>query len=481
MRRPRFRVASVALSAAAAIAACHRAPANDPRMMAEWMHTLYGAIRAERVSPPVASRFMAYAAVGLYAGLAATNPKLPPLTGVLNGLPELPEGDPGRRYDGTMTAITAERLVLDSLLREALPTTKASISRLVDSIGRARIAQGIGEDVRSASEDLGRRIGLALVTWARADGFDATRGRAYKPPAGEGLWLNDNPPNIYASQNLSGASTLVAPDNPANTLRNGNTSDRNLIINRPKKSATLPPVNMSGATEPYWYEVRTFALDKWNACRIPEAPSYSMDTSSALYKNANEVYRVNRGLTPEQRAIALYWADNAGESGTPVGHWLAIAGQMVSEQHLSAEEAAKLMVMTAVAQADAFYAAWGYKYQYNLLRPRTYIRRVIDSTYEPFIPTPPFPEHPAGHATQSAAAAAVMTALMGTVAFEDSSGLWIGHDVRKFSSFKAAADEAGISRIYAGIHFPSGNDAGRTLGKCIGDQVVQRFKVTPRQ
>jgi membrane-associated phospholipid phosphatase len=449
-------------------------------MMAEWMHTLYGAIRAERVSPPVASRFMGYAAVALYSGLAAANSALPPLTGVLNGLSDLPQPDPGRRYDGTVAAINAERVVLDSLLRESLPTTKASIGRLVDSLGKARNARGIGDEVRAASEDLGRRIGLALVKWARADGFDGTRGRPYKPPVGEGFWFNDNPTNTYASQNLSGASTLVAPGNPSNAMRAGATSDRNLIIDRAKTSKTLPAVNMSGATEPYWYEVRPFVLDKWNACQIPAAPSYATDTASELYKNANKVYRVHEQLTPEQKTIALYWADNAGESGTPVGHWLAIAGQMVSEQHLSAEEAAKVMVMTAVAQADAFYAAWGYKYQYNLLRPRTYIRRVIDSTYEPFIPTPPFPEHPAGHATQSAAAASVMTALMGTVAFEDSSGLWIGHDIRKFSSFKAAADEAGISRIYAGIHFPSGNEAGRALGKCIGDQVVQRFKVSPR-
>jgi hypothetical protein len=450
-------------------------------MMAEWMHTLYGAIRAERVSPPVAARFMGYASAALYSGLAAANPKLPPLTGVLNGLKELPQGDPGRRYDGTMTAIHAERVVLDSLLREGLPTTRASIVRLVDSLAAVRLKQSIGEEVRASSEDLGRKIGLAIVAWSRADGFDSTRGRPYKPPAGEGLWLNDNPATVYAAQNLSGASTLVVPGNPSNAMQPGGTSDRNLIVNRPKKSATLPAVNMSGATEPYWYQVRTFVLERWNACVIPAAPEYSTDTASALYKNANEVYQVHQHLTDEQKTIALYWADNAGESGTPVGHWLAIAGQMVSEEHLSAEDAAKLMVMTAVAQADAFYAAWGYKYQYNLLRPRTYIRRMIDSTYEPYIPTPPFPEHPAGHATQSSAAASVMTALMGTVAFEDSSGLWIGHDVRKFPSFKAAADEAGISRIYAGIHYPSGNEAGKTLGKCVGDQVVQKFKVQARQ
>lgn len=449
-------------------------------MMAEWMHTLYGAIRAERVSPPVASRFMAYASTALYAGLAEGNPRLPPLDGKLNGLKELPAGAPGQDYDGTFAAISAERVVLDSLLREALPTTRASIARLVDSLGAVRRGMGVRDDLRERSERLGRDVGLAIVRWSRGDGFDATRGRKYMPPVGEGLWLNDNPPTIYAAQNLSGASVLVAPDNPANTLRRGAVSDRGLILNRPKTSATLPAVNMSGATEPYWAEIRPFVLTRWDQCPIPPAAPYSTDTASALYKNAHEDYVINRSLTPEQKAIALYWADNPGESGTPVGHWLAIAAQMVSERHLSAEDAARLMLMNAVAQADAFTAAWGYKYRYNLLRPRTYIRRVIDPTYEPFIPTPPFPEHPAGHSTQSSAAAVVMTALLGSVAFDDSSGLWIGHDVRRFPSFDAAADEAGMSRIYAGIHYPSGNEAGKLLGRCVGAQVVQRFGVTPR-
>jgi len=131
----------------------------------------------------------------------------------------------------------------------------------------------------------------------------------------------------------------------------------------------------------------------------------------------------------------------------------------------------------ALATSDAFIAAWGYKYKYNLIRPRTYIRRLIDTTWEPLIPTPPFPEYPSGHSTVSAAAAEVMTALLGETSFEDSTSIVIGHDVRRFDSFRAAAREAGISRIYGGIHFPTGNVGGRALGECIGTKVVERFKV----
>jgi membrane-associated phospholipid phosphatase len=290
--------------------------------------------------------------------------------------------------------------------------------------------------------------------------------------------VNDAPANIYASQNQSGASEFVALDNPSNVLQAGAVSDRSLILNRPKKKvATLPAVNMAGTSEPYWGQIRPFVLRSWDECALPAPPDYSADTSSARYRDARDVFAAKTALTPEQKEIALYWADNAGESGTPVGHWVAIGAQMVSERHLSAEDAARLMVLTSAAQADAFISSWGYKYKYNLIRPRTYIRRLIDTTWEPLIPTPPFPEYPSGHSTVSAAAAEVMAALLGDTSFEDSTSIVIGHDVRHFDSFRAASREAGISRIYGGIHFPTGNVGGRALGECIGTKVVERFKV----
>jgi hypothetical protein len=446
------------------------------------MHTLYGVIRVERMSPPVASRLMGYATTALYAGLASTSKDLPSLSGVLNGIPEFPRATSERDVDGALAAITAERVVLDSLLREALPTTRAALQRVADSLTQTRSAVGISATRRARSDSLGRRIGLAIVAWSRTDGFDSTRGRPYTAPTGIGYWVNDAPGNVYASQSLSGASDFVALDNPANVLQAGNASDRALILNRPKKKvATIPAVNMAGMSEPFWGQVRPFVLRTWSECPAPEPPTYSADTASARYVDARAVFDAKKSLTPEQREIAFYWADNAGESGTPVGHWISIASQMVSERHLSAEEAARTMVLTAAAQADAFVASWGYKYQYTLIRPRTYIRRLIDSTWEPLIPTPPFPEYPSGHSTQSAAAATVLTALIGNVPFEDSTSISIGHTVRHFDSFKAAADEAGMSRVYGGIHFPSGNTAGQALGRCIGEKVIERFRAAHAQ
>jgi membrane-associated phospholipid phosphatase len=468
---------TAALLSAAFAAACSRAPDTDPRMVSEWMHTMYGAIRVERLSPPVASRLMGYVSTALYSGLAAGTPTMAGLNGAVNGFPVLPTPPSPGDIDPTIAAVAAERVVIDSLLREALPTTRAALTRLADSLVQARVVGGASQTVRAASEDIGTRIGAVIVAWARADGFDSTRTRPpYATPVGPQYWVSDAPGTIYASQNMSGASEFVALDNPANVLRAGTVSDRGLIMNRPKRPSvkTLPAVNMAGLSEPYWASIRPFVLRDWKECPTPPPPPFATDTGSVLFKDAELVRTTRAGLTPEQRAIALYWADNAGESGTPVGHWLSIASQMVSERRLSAEDAARLMVLTSLAQADAFIATWGYKYQYNLIRPRTYIRRVADSMWEPLIPTPPFPEYPSGHSTVSAAAATVLKSVLGDTPFDDSTGATIGSPVRRFESFTAAAEEAGLSRIYGGIHFPYGNLGGRALGECVGAKVVAR-------
>lgn len=480
----RIRVAlacTVAFLAAAASAAtaCRPAPAPAPdaRMLSEWMRAMYGTIRVERMSPPVASRLMAYTTTALYAGFVAADPELPSLERVFNGIPRLPRAATAAELDGTYTALAATRVVLDSLLVEGLATSRASLARLTDSLSSARqVVSGSGAR-RARSDSIGRAIGSLIVAWAHTDGFDSTRVQpVYHPPVGPGRWVNDAPASTFASQSISGASEIVTPANPANQLRDANTSDRALILGRPKApgAKALPAVNMSGMSEPYWGQVRPFVLERWDSCQIPPPADYSTDVHSSLRDNAQAVRDANTALTPEQRTIALYWADNAGESGTPVGHWISIASQMVSQRHLSAAAAGRVLMFTAIAQADAFIAAWGYKYQFSVLRPRTYIRRVIDPTWEPLIPTPPFPEYPAGHSTQSAAAATVIAALIGDGPFDDSTSMSIGHAVRRFPSFGAAAVEAGMSRIYGGIHFPSGNASGRDLGTCIGTAVAAR-------
>lgn len=472
----RFRTACL-LFLAIPVGACSRPPETDPAMVAEWMHTFYGIVRSERIGPPVASRLLAYASIAMHEGLAAATPGMLSLSGAANGLPTMPATERGVRYDPTIVAVSAERTLLDSLLGQALPSTRAILGRLADSLVADRLANGANEELRERSEQLGAAIGNTVVGWARGDGFTETRGRAYSPPVGEGLWGNEAQRHLGATQSFSGATEFVGLDNPANALRPGAASDRNLVMSRPRAagSSELPALNIVGITEPYWHTVRPFMLRSWDECPIADPPAYSTDPASEFYREAMAVVEAQRNLTPEQRTIALYWADNPGETGTPAGHWLAIAGQMVSQRNLSAPEAARLFVAAATSIADAFIAVWGYKFQYNLIRPRPYIRAHIDSTWEPMITTPPFPEYPSGHSSQSMAVAEAIVGLIGDGPFEDSTSVAIGHEVRRFTSFYEAAEEAAMSRLYGGIHYPIGNSAGVEVGRCIGRLVVERI------
>lgn len=459
--------------------ACARPiPPPDPQFVSEWMRNYYGLIRAERVSPPVASRVLAYAAVALYEGMAAASPGLVSLVGRLNGLDSLPRPAADKQYDPILVALAAERAVLGSLFVEGLPATLAALATLADSMETARLAQGIPDVLRDDSRDLGARLGAAILAWAARDGFDSTRTRPYKPLSGPHYWVNDARADEYTPQNLSAVRDFIALDNPAAALRGGEVSERGLAVTRPKAADIRGPkaVNPVGATEPWWGTLRPFVLRSPAECLTPPPVAWSTSPRSEFYAQAQRVYDVGRTLTDEQLQTALYWADNPGQTGTPMGHWLAIGSQLVSQLDLSAEQAAEMFVLVTLAQSDAFIGAWHEKYRVNLLRPVTFIRRFIDSTWTPAIVTPPFPEYPSAHSGQSASAATVLTGLFGTVAFEDSTNLALGHPVRRYASFKEAADEAANSRLYAGIHFPMGNENGKVLGRCIGRVVLERLR-----
>jgi len=183
------------------------------------------------------------------------------------------------------------------------------------------------------------------------------------------------------------------------------------------------------------------------------------------------VYQAVTNLTPEQRTIALYWADPPGTISGP-GHSIAIANQILVQKGADLGVAAETYARVGLAVGDAITALWWAKYHYNLLRPVTYIQKVIDPTFMTVLPTPPFPEYESAHSTQSAAAATSLEYLFGNqVPFVDHA-----HDAedfapRSFDRIYAAAEEAGVSRIYAGIHFPSGNLDGQALGRCVAAKV----------
>lgn len=128
--------------------------------------------------------------------------------------------------------------------------------------------------------------------------------------------------------------------------------------------------------------------------------------------------------------------------------------------------------------ADAFISCWDEKYRSNLIRPETLINQHIDESWSPLLQTPPFPEYTSGHSVVSGAASEVLTNIFGeNFSFDDSTEIPYGLPARSFSSFRNAAKEAAISRVYGGIHYNSAVVEGLTQGKKIGDLVIEKLEL----
>jgi hypothetical protein len=125
---------------------------------------------------------------------------------------------------------------------------------------------------------------------------------------------------------------------------------------------------------------------------------------------------------------------------------------------------------------DAIITCWREKYRSQQVRPITVIHELIDRNWQPFLQTPPFPEHTSGHSGISASAATVLTEKFGDgFAFEDTSDFQYIGMKRSFKSFNAAALEASLSRVYGGIHYRSGVDAGAVQGREIAAYVIEKL------
>jgi hypothetical protein len=130
----------------------------------------------------------------------------------------------------------------------------------------------------------------------------------------------------------------------------------------------------------------------------------------------------------------------------------------------------------AIALYDALVACWEEKYRWEYIRPETVIRRYLEPNWSPLIQTPAFPEYPSGHATASAASSRILTRLFGAYPFKDSTVMQFGIQARSFENFIAAADEAAMSRLYGGIHFRNGNEAGKILGTQVAASINEKLR-----
>ncbi len=235
------------------------------------------------------------------------------------------------------------------------------------------------------------------------------------------------------------------------------------------------------ASTPFWGRVTTFCLMKGDEMR-----PHNIDLHSKTYlDDYNEVKdfggKVSTKRTPNQGETAKFWAFGGGTI-TPPGAWNQIAAGVILTRKLSLLESSRTYALLNIALADAGIAAWECKYTYNVWRPITAITNADDDgiaettgdkAWRPLLNTPNFPSYVSGHSTFSSAGATILTALFGDkVSFTYKGDPHFDVKPRTFKNFWQAAQEAGQSRIYGGIHFQFDNIAGLALGKAIGQDVM---------
>jgi PAP2 superfamily len=403
--------------------------ASAPDILRAWYALLLELVRhTATYSPPVASRAFAYLGITAFEAVASGSAALRSLAGQLKGLTDVPHREEGAAYNDAAVIHAAMAFAVHAYFSNTGPTGQRAMKALEKKL-QLLVWQGLAEDVWLRSIAHGKAVAEHVFAWSKEDGGAHVENlgfpQKYELGPGRGHWV------------------------PTSTI--------------PLQQTPLLPD---------WGKNRTFAVADGTACPLPPPPAYSEDAGSAFHSEALEVHATVKALTPEQRTIARFWSDDPMLSPTPPGHWMWIAMQIFERESTPLEKTVEVLARLGMAIADGFIVCWASKYEHDLLRPVTYIKKVIDTAWEPLLITPPFPEYPSGHSTQSAAAAVVLARDFGeNFAFEDATHLRDGLKPRRFESFWAAAEEAGISRLYGGIHFRAAIERGLEQGRCVGAAV----------
>lgn len=392
-------------------------------------------------SPPVASRIFAYPNIAAYEIVALKNDGYQSLAGQLHDLSPIPKPDSTQTINYELAAIVAHME-----LSKRLIFSEDRMEAYRDSL------YGIYEEKNpplfKASKEYGLKVADQIGTWMNADNYAQTR-----------------------------------------TM-----SKFTVNVDDPTRWQPTPPSYAEGI-EPHWSEIRPFAIDSAQQFKPAPPPEFSMDEGSKFYKELKEVYDIGNeiaeeGDTSEKIQMAQFWDCNpyvsvtrghlmfATKKITPGAHWIGITKIAAKKSDSDFDKTVYAYTKASIAMADAFISCWDEKYRSNLIRPETLINQHIDDNWQPVLQTPPFPEYTSGHSVVSGAASVALTDIFGdNFAFDDDTELPYGLPVRSFDSFRQAADEAAISRMYGGIHYRAAIEVGVKQGRDLGSFVVGKLKM----
>jgi len=452
MRRKIVRSTLCAVACVVALTSA-RPAAAQPNVATQWNNALLQAVRNTGFAPMWTARALACVHTSMYDAWAAYDP-----VAVGTRL-----GGSLRRPAGEHTQANKEKAISYAAYRTLVDLFPSQQAVLFDPLMAA-----LGYDPSDISADTATPQGVGNVA--------AGAELAFRHDDGANQLGNMNGGAPYSDY------TGYVPKNTSTTL------------NDPNYWQPLPGQTFLAAQ---WGLVTPFALT--SASQLRPGPPKPYGTGRYVTQ-AEEVIQFSANLNDRTKAIARYWADGP-TTETPPGHWNLFAQFVSNRDGHTLDQDVKMFFALGNAMCDSSIAVWEAKVYYDYIRPVPAIRflfagqpiqawggpglgtqTIMGQNFQSYIGTPPFSEYVSGHSTFSAAGAEILKKASGREVFGACATIAAGSlgeggtvpaaDVQLcWPTFKAAADEAGISRRYGGIHFKDGDLQARQLGTQIGKLV----------
>jgi hypothetical protein len=464
----------LALTMGSVVVAARQQPARaatGDSVVVIWNEETLEAIRAVRRGPTVNARALAILHTAVYDAWAAYDPVA--VGTRLGGGLRQPEAERTQANKEKAVSFAAYTAFLD-----VFPTRTAAADARMAALGYAVD----GSDTSTAAV-VGTTAAQAVLDFRQGDGA--------------------NEAGNYAD------TCIPACYQPVNTWDKILDADRwqPLCVPTPPPGATECSGRVQPFLTPHWRTVTPFALTSAGQFRSP-GPAIALTADgkpNGKYQDeVDKMTQHSKQLDDTRKTHAEYWADGPG-SVTPPGHWNVFA-QYVSRRDANAlDEDARMFLVLNNALLDASITAWDGKRNWDSVRPITTVRWLMRGKtiqawggpykgpsyikgedwipYQPPTdPTPPFAEYTSGHSTFSMAAVEVLTAFTGRGNFEMTVTIPAGSSrvepgavpakpiTLKWTNFRYAAEQAGKSRQYGGIHFEDGDNHAREAGAKVGKQ-----------
>lgn len=439
-------------------------PGGEVNEVLLWNQTALAAVSAGTLGPPMVARALAMVHTAMFDAWAAYD-----------------DVAVGTQLGGSLRRPPAERTHANKVEAVSYAAYRALVDLYPAQVARfdARMAE-LGLDPGITTQDpaspagVGNRAAAALLAFRHGDGSNqhGTLGSTGLPYSDYTGYVPANTPDV------------IADPNKWQPLRFTNRAG----------TAIIEQICLGA----HWHLVTPFAMASADQFRPPPPIQFP----HGLYrKQAEELIRMSANLGDREKVIAEYWADGP-MTVLPPGHSNLFAQYVSLRDGHTLDQDVQLFFMIANAVFDAGIAAWDAKNHYDYVRPITAIhylkggqkvrawagpglgtRVIAGESWRPYqpewFPTPPFSEYVSGHSTFSAAGAEILKRFTGSDAFgasitvsQGDLGVEAGVPARpvtlSWDTFSAAADEAGMSRRYGGIHFEDGDLEGRKIGRAVG-------------